>query len=224
LFLIMSIMNAAVALFIFHLIPEFAMRLLIWLLVHTMYRVEKTGLDRIPDKGPAILVCNHVSFVDALVLAGCIRRPLRFVIDYRIFQLPLLSFIFKTANTIPIAPAKENREMMESAFEQISDALRNDELVCIFPEGRITDDGELKVFKPGVMKALARDPVPVIPLALRGLWGSFFSRAHGSAMSRLFPRGMLSRLELVAGGAIEADTVTPELLQQKVEQLRGERR
>ena len=74
------------------------------------------------------------------------------------------------------------------------------------------------------MKALARDPVPVIPLALRGLWGSFFSRAHGNAMSRLFPRGMLSRLELVAGGAIEADTVTPELLQQKVEQLRGERR
>ena len=224
LFLIMSIMNAAVALFIFHLIPEFAMRLLIWLLVHTMYRVDKTGLDRIPDEGPAILVCNHVSFVDALVLAGCIRRPLRFVIDYRIFQLPLLSFIFKTANTIPIAPAKENKEMMESAFEQISDALRNGELVCIFPEGKITDDGELSVFKPGVMKALARDPVPVIPLALRGLWGSFFSRAHGSAMSRLFPRGMLSRLELVAGGAIEADTVTPELLQQKVEQLRGERR
>jgi 1-acyl-sn-glycerol-3-phosphate acyltransferase len=189
-----------------------------------MYRVDKTGLDRIPDEGPAILVCNHVSFVDALVLAGCIRRPLRFVIDYRIFQLPLLSFIFKTANTIPIAPAKENKEMMESAFEQISDALRNGELVCIFPEGKITDDGELSVFKPGVMKALARDPVPVIPLSLRGLWGSFFSRAHGSAMSRLFPRGMLSRLELVAGGAIEADTVTPELLQQKVEQLRGERR
>jgi len=224
LFLIMSILNAAVAVFIFHLIPEFAMRLLIWLLVHTMYRVEKTGLDKIPDKGPAILVCNHVSFVDALVLAGCIRRPLRFVMDYRIFQLPVLSFIFKTANTIPIAAAKENREMMESAFDQISDALRKGELVCIFPEGRITDDGELNVFKPGVMKALGRDPVPVIPLALRGLWGSFFSRAHGSAMSRLFPRGMLSRLELVAGDAIEAETVTPELLQQTVEQLRGERR
>jgi 1-acyl-sn-glycerol-3-phosphate acyltransferase len=114
--------------------------------------------------------------------------------------------------------------MMERAFDQISDALQNGELVCIFPEGKITDDGELNVFKPGVMKALDQDPVPVIPLALRGLWGSFFSRAHGNAMSRLFPRGMLSRLELVAGDAIEANTVTPELLQQRVEQLRGERR
>ena len=223
LFLIMSLMNAAVALFIFKLIPEFAMRLLIWLLVHTMYRVDKTDLDKIPDEGPAILVCNHVSFVDALVLAGCIRRPLRFVMYYRIFQLPILSFVFKTANTIPIAGAKEDKEMMESAFDQISSALREGELVCIFPEGKITDDGELNVFRPGVMKALQRDAVPVIPLALRGLWGSFFSRAHGNAMSRLFPRGMFSRLELVAGDAVEATAVTPELLQRRVEQLRGER-
>jgi len=224
LFLIMSLMNAAVALFIFKLIPEFAMRLLIWLLVHTMYRVDKTDLDKIPDEGPAILVCNHVSFIDALVLAGSIRRPLRFVMYYRIFQLPILSFIFKTANTIPIAGAKEDRGMMENAFRQISAALSEGELVCIFPEGKITDDGELNVFKPGVMKALARDPVPVIPLALRGLWGSFFSRAHGNAMSRLLPRGIFSRLELVAGDPIAAEIVTPELLQQRVEQLRGERR
>jgi len=224
LFLIMSVLNAAVALFIFKLVPEFAMRLLIWMLVHTMYRIDKTDLDKIPDEGPAILVCNHVSFVDALVLAGCIRRPIRFVMYYRIFQLPLLSFVFKTANTIPIAGAKEDKDMMDSAFNQISAALQNGELVCIFPEGKITEDGEINEFKPGVMWALNRDQVPVIPLALRGLWGSFFSRAHGNAMSRLFPRGMLSRLELVAGDPVEADAVTPALLQQNVEQLRGERR
>ena len=224
LFLIMSVLNAAVALFIFKLVPEFAMRLLIWMLVHTMYRIDRTDLDKIPDEGPAILVCNHVSFVDALVLAGCIRRPIRFVMYYRIFQLPLLSFVFKTANTIPIAGAKEDQEMMDSAFNKISAALQNGELVCIFPEGKITDDGEINEFKSGVMWALERDQVPVIPLALRGLWGSFFSRAHGNAMSRLFPRGMLSRLELVAGDPVEADAVTPALLQQNVEQLRGERR
>jgi 1-acyl-sn-glycerol-3-phosphate acyltransferase len=224
LFLIMSVLNAAVALFIFKLVPEFAMRLLIWMLVHTMYRIDRTDLDKIPDEGPAILVCNHVSFVDALVLAGCIRRPIRFVMYYRIFQLPLLSFVFKTANTIPIAGAKEDQEMMDSAFNKISAALQNGELVCIFPEGKITDDGEINEFKSGVMWALERDRVPVIPLALRGLWGSFFSRAHGNAMSRLFPRGMLSRLELVAGDPVEADAVTPALLQQNVEQLRGERR
>ncbi len=192
--------------------------------MHTLYRVDKTDLDKIPDEGPAILVCNHVSFVDALVLAGCIRRPIRFVMYFRIFQLPILSFLFRAANSIPIASVKEDRKMLEDAFSLISGALREGELVCIFPEGKITDDGELNVFRPGVMKALGQDPVPVIPLALRGLWGSFFSRAHGNAMSRLFPRGMLSRLELVAGDATEADAVSPELLQQRVAQLRGERR
>jgi hypothetical protein len=189
-----------------------------------MYRIDRTDLDKIPDEGPAILVCNHVSFVDALVLAGCIRRPIRFVMYYRIFQLPILSFIFKTANTIPIAGKSEDPEMMEKAFAEISSALQKGELICIFPEGKITDDGELNTFKSGVMWALERDQVPVIPLALRGLWGSFFSRAYGNAMSRLFPRGMLSRLELVAGDPIEASAVTPELLQQTVLQLRGERR
>ena len=224
LFLVMSVMNAAVAFYIFKLVPEFTMRLLIWLVVHTLYRIDRTDLDKIPDEGGAILVCNHVSFVDALVIAGCVRRPIRFVMYYKIFQLPILSFIFKTANTIPIAGAREDKEMMDQAFDQISDALRNGELVCIFPEGKITDDGEINAFKPGVMWALERDKVPVIPLALRGLWGSFFSRAHGSAMSKLFPRGVLSQLELVVGDPVAADVVTPERLQQNVLQLRGERR
>lgn len=224
LFLIMALMNAAVAMFIFLLVPEFIMRLLIWLLVHTIYRVDKSGLDNIPAEGPAVLICNHVSFVDALVMAGSVRRPIRFVMYYRIFQLPVLSFIFRTANAIPIAGAREDPAMMESAFDRVSDALQAGEIVCVFPEGKLTEDGEMDVFKPGVMRILERDPVPVVPLALRGLWGSFFSRAYGSAMSRLLPRGMLSRIELVAGEAIDAADASVELMQQRVLQLRGERR
>jgi 1-acyl-sn-glycerol-3-phosphate acyltransferase len=223
LFLIMALMNAAVALFIFSLVPEFIMRLLVWMLIHTVYRVDKRGLDNIPDEGPALLVCNHVSYVDALVLAGCVRRPIRFVMYYRIFELPILSFIFKTARTIPIAGVHENKAMMERAFDDVSAALADGELVCIFPEGKITKTGELNAFKPGVRRVLERDPVSVVPLALRGLWGSFFSRAHGSAMSRLFPRGMLSRIELVAGDIIEGGQVTPEELQRQVYELRGDR-
>ena len=223
LFLIMALMNTAVALFIFMLVPEFIMRLLVWLLVHTVYLVDKSGLDNIPDDGPAVLICNHVSYVDALVLAGCVRRPIRFVMYYQIFQMPILSFIFKTANAIPIAGARENKEMMEQAFDQISAALDEGELVCIFPEGKITENGEMEPFKPGVTRILERDPVTVIPLALRGLWGSFFSRAYGSAMSRLLPRGLLSRIELVAGNAIDADQANLESLQQSVLELRGSR-
>lgn len=223
LFLIMALMNTAVTLFIFMLVPEFFMRLLVWLLVHTVYRVEKSGLDKIPDEGPAVLICNHVSFVDALVLAGCVRRPIRFVMDYQIFQLPILSFIFKTANAIPIAGQRENAEMLEQAYDQISAALQEGELVCIFPEGKITANGEMQPFKPGVTRIIERDPVTVIPLALRGLWGSFFSRAHGNAMSKLFPRGLLSRIELVAGDAIDANQTDLDTLQQSVIELRGSR-
>jgi hypothetical protein len=223
LFLIMALMNVAVAIFIFGLVPEFIMRLLVWLLVHLAYRVDKKALDNIPDEGAAVLVCNHVSFVDALVLAGCIRRPIRFVMHYRIFQLPMLRFIFRTANAIPIAGASEDPKMMERAFDTISDSLREGELVCIFPEGKLTESGDMASFKPGVSRILERDAVPVVPLALRGLWGSFFSRAHGPAMSRLFPRGVLSRIELVAGQVIEPHEASLEYLQARVRELRGER-
>ena len=223
LFLIMALMNTAVTLFIFMLVPEFIMRLLVWLLVHTVYRVDKSGLGNIPDEGPAVLICNHVSFVDALVLAGCVRRPIRFVMDYQIFQLPILSFIFKTANAIPIVGQRDNAEMLERAFDQISEALQEGELVCIFPEGKITANGEMQPFKSGVTRILERDPVTVIPLALRGLWGSFFSRAHGNAMSKLLPRGLLSRIELIAGDAFDASQTDLDTLHQSVLELRGSR-
>lgn len=204
LFLIMALMNAAVALFIFKLVPEFIMRLLVWLLIHTVYRVNKVDLDKIPDTGAAVLVCNHVSFVDALILAGSIKRPIRFVMYYKIFQIPILSFVFRTAGAIPIAGAREDSKLMTQAFDTISQALDNDELVCIFPEGKITENGELNVFKPGISQILERNPVPVVPLVLRGLWGSFFSRKHGNAMSRFFPRGLYNRIELIAANPVQA--------------------
>ncbi|MDB4583696.1 MFS transporter [Draconibacterium sp.] len=222
LFLIMALMNAAVALFIFLLVPEFIMRLLVWLLLHTIYRVSHSGLEKIPEDGPALLICNHVSFVDPLVLVGYVRRPIRFVMDHRIFNTPVLSFIFKTAQAIPIAPAREDAEMKEKAFDRVSAALQQGELVCIFPEGKLTDTGQMNPFKPGVARIIERDPVAIVPLALRGLWGSFFSRAHGKAMSRLFPRGMLSRIELVAGDPITGPDIDLEDLQQRVATLRGD--
>jgi hypothetical protein len=141
---------------------------------------------------------------------------------FKIFQMPVLNFIFRTANAIPIAAAREDPQMMERAFDAISDALRDGELVCIFPEGKLTETGEMDKFRPGVTRILERDPVDVVPLALRGLWGSFFSRAHGRAMSRLFPRGLLSRIELVAGQAIGARDASIETLHSKVLELRGE--
>ena len=220
LFLTVAIMNAAVALFIYKLVPEFLMRFIIWMLIHTFYKVEKKGLENIPDEGPCVLVCNHVSFVDALVIGGSIQRPVRFVMDHRIFKVPVLNFVFRTAGTIPIASAKEDPVMLEKAYERIDAYLKEGEVVCIFPEGRITDNGELYPFKKGITRIIERTPVPVIPMALRGLWGSFFSRWGGTAMR--YPRGFFSRIALAVDTPWQPASVTPEGLQARVAEIRGD--
>jgi 1-acyl-sn-glycerol-3-phosphate acyltransferase len=222
LFLLTGLFNVAVAAFIFTLVPEFLMRFLAWLLIHSVYRVEKSGLEHIPEQGPAVIVCNHVSFVDAVVIMAACRRPIRFVMDHSIFKLPVLSFIFRTGGAIPIASARQDPAMMERAFTTVAQALRDGELVGIFPEGRITDSGEIQRFRPGIQRILEATPVPVIPMALRGLWGSFFSRKGGPAMTKPFRRGVLSRIGLAVAPPIPAELVTPEVLQARVEALRGD--
>jgi len=221
LFLATGLMNAIVAIYIYSLVPEFLMRFLAWLLIHSMYRVAKRGLEQIPDQGACVIVCNHVSYVDAIVIAACVPRPVRFVMDHRIFSLPLLRFIFRTMRAIPIAPAKEDPALKEQAFTEAANALKAGEIVCIFPEGKITDTGELNRFRPGLQRILEQAPVPVVPMALRGLWGSFFSRASGGkAMRRL--RGFFSKIALVVGTPLAPGQATPERLQETVFALRGD--
>jgi 1-acyl-sn-glycerol-3-phosphate acyltransferase len=222
LFLVVALMNAAVAAYIYTLVPEFLMRFICWLLIHSVYRLEKKGLEHIPEEGPAVLVCNHVSFVDALVILAASPRPVRFVMDHRIFKVPILSFIFRTGKAIPIAPAKEDEKLLEAAYDEVARALEAGELVAIFPEGRITDTGELYPFRGGIRRIVERTPVPVVPLALKGLWGSFFSRRDGAAMTRPFRRGLFSRIGLAASSPVPPADATPEALQGMVLALRGD--
>ncbi len=222
LYLVLGLFNAAVALYIYLLVPEFLMRFIVWMLIHTVYRLDKTGLERIPDEGPAVIVCNHVSFVDALVIAAACPRPIRFVMDHNIFKLPVLSFVFRTGKAIPIAPAREDPEMTKRAFETVAEALRDGDLVGIFPEGRITDTGEFYPFKNGISRILEQTPVPVVPMALRGLWGSFFSRKDGRAMSKPWRLRPLRRIALAVGDPVPAPSATPQALQATVLALRGE--
>jgi 1-acyl-sn-glycerol-3-phosphate acyltransferase len=223
LFLFAAIANAAVAVYIYTLVPEFLMRFLVYLLVHVMYRVRRSGTERLPDEGAAVLVSNHVSFVDALVIASACRRPIRFVMDHNIFEIPVLSFIFRTARAIPIASRKEDPALKERAFDDVAAALESGDLVCIFPEGRLTQDGELAPFRPGIERIVARTPVPVFPLALRGLWGSFFSRDGGPAMRR-WPTRFRSRIEVACGVPVAPEAATVERLEVEVLALRGEAR
>ena len=222
LFLVTGLMNAAVAAFIYRLVPEFLMRFLAWLLIHSVYRVDRHGLDNLPEEGPCVVVCNHVSYVDAVVITACVRRPIRFVMDHRIFETPLLGFIFRSMRAIPIATAKEDPARKEQAFADVREALRGGEVVGIFPEGRLTESGELNPFRPGIERIVAETPVPVVPLALQGLWGSFFSRFRGRVLERL--RGLSTHIALVAGPPIAPDEVDNDALHDSVLALRGDRR
>ena len=222
LFGVAAICNAVVAVYIYGLVPEFLIRFIVWMLVHSIYKLEKKDIDRIPSEGAALLICNHVSFVDALIITAACRRPIRFVMDHHIFRWPILSFVFKAGRAIPIAPAKEDPVLMEKAFADVSAALAAGELVAIFPEGRVTSDGELNAFRPGISRILQSNPVPVVPLALSGLWGSLFSRRDPGLASRLAKARPFRKVAIAAGLPVAAENAEPETLRGMVLSLRGE--
>ena len=222
LFICAAVLNAVVAIYIYSLVPEFLMRFLSWVLVNTMYRIKVRGLEHIPEHGPALIVSNHVSFMDALVIGGSVRRPVRFVMDHNIFRIPVMGFIFRTAHAIPIAPAREDPDALKKAFDRIDAELADGEIVCIFPEGKLTRDGEMSEFKKGVERILERRPVTVIPMALRGLWGSFFSRRDGKPAMTQLPRRFWSRIEVVVTAPVHGGDASATSLQKIVAGLRAD--
>jgi 1-acyl-sn-glycerol-3-phosphate acyltransferase len=215
-----GILNAFVAIYIYSLVPEFLLRFLAWILVHFMYRLKTEGLKHIPEEGPALLICNHVGFVDAIVIAAASRRPVRFIMESSIFKIPVLSTIFRGMKAIPVAPQKEDPECYERAFQLVARELRDGNLVCIFPEGRLTADGEIAPFRPGMLRILNETPVPVIPMALGGLWNSMFSRKYGPIWNR-WPRRFWARITLRVGPPIPPQEANLELMRQRVVELRG---
>lgn len=223
LFLVIAGLNALVAIYIYSLLPEFLMRFLAWIVINIVYRVRPSGLEHIPRSGPAVVVCNHVSFVDPIILGGCVTRPMRFVMYYKIFQIPLLSFIFRNAKAIPIASAKEDKQLMDEAFDKVDAELAAGHIVCIFPEGGITNDGEIQRFRRGIETIIARRPVPVIPSALGRLWGSWFSRRKGGGVRKI-PGRLFARVPVIFGAPVAPEDVSAEKLELLVRTLRGELR
>ncbi|HGY9594447.1 TPA: MFS transporter [Vibrio campbellii] len=218
LFAILAVGNFVVAIYVYRQVPEFTQRFISYLLSHCLYRVSITGRQHIPEQGAALIVANHVSYVDALILMGTSTRPVRFVMDKSISELPVLKHVFRHAGVIPICSPRKCAETYKRAFEQIEQALNNDEIVCIFPEGRLTSNGELGEFRPGVEKILKRTPVPVIPMALKGLWGSFFSHKNGHALTKR-PTRFWSRIEVNIGELLQPTVLDRHLLQKEVQDL-----
>ncbi|MBP6614387.1 MAG: MFS transporter [Aquabacterium sp.] len=217
-----ALLNIVVVGYVFWLMPEYIVRLVMLLVTRVVYRLKVRGDEHLPTEGAAILVCNHVSFVDAVILGVCSPRPMVFLMDHRIFKTPGIGWFFRAVKAIPIAPQKEDPEAYEQAFERARQVLRDGDLLCLFPEGAITKDGRMQPFKAGIMKILASDPVPVIPAALHNLWGSTFSRIDGAAMARPLRRGLFNRIGLVVGEPIAPEVVTPEALQVRVQGLLDE--
>ncbi len=221
-FLVVGLANAVVAFYIFMLVPEYLLRFVAWVLSRLVYRYRVTGDEHIPTSGAAVLVANHVSFVDAVLLMAASPRPIRFVMDHRIFRVPLLGWLFRLAKAIPIAPQKEDPAAYQRAFAEAAQVLREGDLLGIFPEGGITRDGALQPFKGGIIKILEQAEgdglqVPVVPMALTNLWGSYFSRVEkGGAMVRPFRRGMFNRVGLNVGAAVPAPQVSLQGLQERV--------
>ena len=224
-FLFVGLANAVVAFYIFMLVPEYLLRFVAWVAANLVYRFKLKGDHHIPAQGAAILVCNHVSFVDAVLLMAASPRPIRFLMDHQIFKVPVLGWMFKLAKAIPIAPRTHDPLAYEAAFEAAAQVLKEGDLLAIFPEGGITKDGMLQEFNGGIMKIVQRAQadgltVPVIPMALTNLWGSFFSRVEkGGAMVRPFRRGLFSRVGLNVGEAIAGSAVQAATLQDRVNSL-----
>ncbi|MBB1062147.1 MFS transporter [Marilutibacter spongiae] len=227
-FLALAILNTLVALWIFSIVPEFLMRFLSWVLVRALYRLRAKGIEQhVPDEGPALLACNHVSYMDALILAASTPRPVRFVMYYRIFNIPVMRWIFRHAKAIPIASAKEDPVLLQKAYDDIDAALAEGELVGIFPEGRLTSDGSMGPFKAGIERILERSaiagrPVPVVPMALRGMWASMWSRRDTRLGRMRVPRRFRAHVEVIAAPPLDGSTVTAAGLEQQVRALRGD--
>ena len=191
------------------------MRFLVWL-SHTIYRTCAARPEHVPGgrrcwsalREPSTRLRGRVAARSASSWITASSHP-----D--------LNFVFRTGRAIPIASQKENPALKEAAFEEVERALGAGDGVCIFPEGQITRTGDLSPFRAGVERMIARNPVPVVPMALRGLWGSFFSRMGGHAMRHPFRR-FWSRIELVAGNAVAPADASAAFLQMQVLALRGD--
>lgn len=222
-FLALAIMNIVVAAYIYTVVPEFVMRFLIWMITHTIYRVRHANLGTIPSTGPAVLVCNRFSHMDALILAGACRRPVRFVMPESIFRIPVLSFIFKTGRAIPIISKRENPAAYNAALDSISNALEKGEAVCIFPEGELAADGETGLFKPGIEKNLQKVRVPVIPIALHEMGTGFFCHSGGPPM-RSLPCRFWPKITIQAGNPVAPEEVSADEIRERLLALMGTHR
>ncbi|MCQ8818708.1 MFS transporter [Pseudoalteromonas agarivorans] len=218
LLLLLAGLNLLISIYIYTKVPEFFLRFVIYILAICMYRVRTKRHENIPSEGAAVIVANHVSFVDWMFILATSPRPIRFMVFAPIYYSKALHWLFKMAKAIPIDSEKANPKAFAKAFDEVAAALERGELVGIFPEGKLTSNGEMDMFRRGIERIIARTPVPVVPVHLGGLWGSMFSRKAKWQLPRL----KWSLVSVSVGEPIEAEQVSANYLHEQVSALKAQ--
>ena len=219
-FKVVAILNLIVTIFIICSISHYFIRHICWLLTHAAYRPKLENFHHIPEQGPALIVCNHVSFFDPPILYAHLPRPAKFLMWYGFYELPIIGRCFSWVKAIPIGTRKKRPDLVEQAFDEIAAELESGGLVVVFPEGGITRDGDMNKFQPGIDQIIKRTPVPVIPVAIRGMWGTWSSRHLGNAF-RGIPKSLFKKITLAAGEPVAPEQANRLSMLEKVEALRG---
>ena len=214
-----AVMSLAATVYTLYLLPDSLLRLLLWMLTHTLYRLDVAGRERVPARGGALLVPNHTSMADAVLLIASIDRPVRFLMFKGSYEHPLVKPFAKILKVIPISSDQGPREMIHS-LREATRALQEGELVCIFPEGQMTRIGQMLPFRRGMERIMKGVDVPIIPVNLDGVWGSIFSFAGGRFLWK-FPRHLPYPVRVTFGAPLPP-TATSQEARQAVQDLSAE--
>ena len=216
---VFGIMTFVVTAYMLTVVPDFLIRFVLWMLTHTVYRIRIVGQENVPFRGPALLVSNHLSYIDGFLVGGCVQRFLRFLIYRPYYEMKALHWILRRMHAIPIQGG--DPEKVAESIELAREQLRRGHVVCIFAEGSVSRTGNMLRFKPGferIMEGLAGEglEVPIIPVNLDRVWGSIFSMKDGKAFFR-FPERVRYPITVSFGRPLASTAKTAEVRQAVME-------
>jgi acyl-[acyl-carrier-protein]-phospholipid O-acyltransferase/long-chain-fatty-acid--[acyl-carrier-protein] ligase len=218
-FLVGSVLTLGATILAIVLLPDSLLRFALWMATHSLYRIRVRGRENIPERGGALFVSNHLSFVDALLLSASTDRPIRFLIYKDIYEHPVVKPFARILRAIPISPMQRPREMLKS-LREASDAIRAGEVVCIFAEGQITRIGQMLPFRRGFERIMKGVDAPIVPVNLDGVWGSIFSYERGRFLWK-FPRRIPYPVSVSFGKPLPSSSTAAEV-RQAVQELQTE--
>ena len=218
-FLIIAILSAMATIYIVMTLPIFLVRLVNWILAHTVYKLRVQNGNYVPEEGGALLIANHISYVDAVLILAALKRPVRFIMSRKMYDLPAINFFCRILNVIPIDRDEDPKAILK-ALSSAHQAIENGELVCIFPEGVLTRTGNMLPFNKGFEHIMKGLDVPIIPLYLDNIWGSIYSFSNGRYFWKI-PRFTLCPVSIVFGKPLPSNSKTHQV-RQVVQELGAE--